>query len=146
MADATGHTQQAGTTARVDEAVIQAAIAALDKTYSPYSNFPVGCAVRDELGQIHVGVNVENAAYPVGTCAEAGAIAAMITNGGHRITVLAVAGCGEGLTTPCGACRQRIREFASGTVPVYVCGPEGLRQSFSVAELLPSSFGPANLA
>ena len=130
-----------------DEDLIKAAIAAMGRAYAPYSGFPVGAAILDEDGAIHAGANIENAAYPVGNCAEASAIAAMIMAGRKRITKIAVAGGdGELLCTPCGACRQRIREFATAETPVLVCGPEGLQQSFTLAELLPASFGPENLA
>ena len=130
-----------------DEDLIKAAIAAMGRAYAPYSGFPVGAAILDEDGAIHAGANIENAAYPVGNCAEASAIAAMIMAGRKRITKIAVAGGdGELLCTPCGACRQRIREFAAAETPVLVCGPEGLQQSFTLAELLPASFGPENLA
>ena len=130
-----------------DEDLIKAAIAAMGRAYAPYSGFPVGAAILDEDGAIHAGANIENAAYPVGNCAEASAIAAMIVAGRKHITKIAVAGGdGELLCTPCGACRQRIREFAAAEPPVLVCGPEGLQQSFTLAELLPASFGPENLA
>ena len=130
-----------------DEDLIKAAIAAMGRAYAPYSGFPVGAAILDEDEAIHAGANIENAAYPVGNCAEASAIAAMIMAGRKRITKIAVAGGdGELLCTPCGACRQRIREFAAAETPVLVCGPEGLQQSFTLAELLPASFGPENLA
>ena len=130
-----------------DEDLIKAAIAAMGRAYAPYSGFPVGAAILDEDGAIHAGANIENAAYPVGNCAEASAIAAMIMAGRKRITKIAVAGGdGELLCTPCGACRQRIREFAAAETPVLVCGPEELQQSFTLAELLPASFGPENLA
>ena len=130
-----------------DEDLINAAIAAMCRAYAPYSSFPVGAAILDEDGAIHAGANIENAAYPVGNCAEASAIAAMIMAGRKRIKKIAVAG-GDGdlLCTPCGACRQRIREFAAADTPVLICGPEGLKQSFTLAELLPASFGPENLA
>ena len=126
--------------------VIQAAIAAMPSAYAPYSNFQVGAAICDENGIIHTGVNVENAAYPQGSCAEAGAIAAMIMGAGRNITALAVAGRGDVLCTPCGGCRQRIREFAGPQTPIYICGPDGLRETFTLAELLPASFGPDNLS
>ena len=127
--------------------LVAAAIAAMARAYAPYSRFPVGAAIRDETGAIHVGANVENAAYPVGNCAEASAIAAMVMAGGTRIDDIAVAG-GDGnlLCTPCGACRQRIREFATTDTPVLVCGPDGLMRRFTLGELLPESFGPENLA
>lgn len=130
-----------------DETLVSAAIAAMDRAYAPYSKFPVGAAILDETGAIHVGANVENAAYPVGNCAEASAIAAMVMAGQSRIVKVAVAG-GDGglLCTPCGACRQRIREFAGPDTPVMVCGPDGLQRIFTLGGLLPESFGPENLA
>ena len=130
-----------------DQLLVTRAIEALASTYSPYSKYPVGCALRDENGRVHVGVNVENAAYPAGTCAEAGAIAAMVAAGGRKISAIAVSGAGEDLTTPCGACRQRIREFAPPglDLPVYICSPQGVKASFTLGKLLPESFGPENL-
>ncbi|WP_132255592.1 cytidine deaminase [Methylobacterium segetis] len=127
------------------EDLFEAASAARALAHAPYSGFAVGAALRDETGAVHAGCNVENAAYPVGTCAEAGAIAAMVAGGGRRIRAILVLGAGSTLVTPCGACRQRIREFAEGATPVHVAGPEGLRRSFSLDELLPASFGPENL-
>lgn len=126
--------------------LVAAAINAMTRAYAPYSRFSVGAAIRDETGAVHVGANVENAAYPVGNCAEASAIAAMVIAGGTRIDEIAVAG-GDGnlLCTPCGACRQRIREFATADTPVLVCGPDGLMRRFTLGELLPESFGPENL-
>jgi cytidine deaminase len=115
------------------------------KAYAPYSRFKVGAALITPDGQIFSGCNVENAAYPVGTCAEAGAIAAMIAGGGQRIAAIVVMGDGDELVTPCGGCRQRIREFASPDTPIHVAGPEGIRRSFTLDELLPFSFGPENL-
>ena len=125
---------------------IAAAIAARQAAYAPYSGFHVGAAVRGQSGAIHAGCNVENAAYPEGICAEAAAISAMVMAGERRITEIAVAGGGEQLCTPCGGCRQKIREFAADATPVLVCGPDGLRRRFTLGDLLPSSFGPDNLA
>ena len=130
-----------------EEALVKAAIAAMGRAYAPYSKFPVGAAILDQDGAIHVGANIENAAYPVGNCAEASAIAAMVMAGGTRITMIAVAG-GDGklLCTPCGACRQRIREFGDSETPILVGGPDGVQRRFTLGELLPESFGPDNLA
>ena len=128
------------------DSTIAAAIAARAAAYAPYSGFHVGAAVRGESGTIYHGCNVENAAYPEGVCAEAGAIAAMVMAGERRITEIAVAGGGDQLCTPCGGCRQKIREFGADTVPILVCGPDGLRRRFTLADLLPASFGPDNLA
>ena len=126
--------------------LVSAAIAAMGQAYAPYSDFPVGAAILDEDGRIHSGANVENAAYPVGNCAEASAIAAMVMAGRGRITAIAVAG-GDGkmLCTPCGACRQRIREFAAPDTPVLISGPDGLQRRCTLEDLLPESFGPENL-
>jgi cytidine deaminase len=115
------------------------------KAYAPYSRFKVGAAVRGESGAIYTGCNVENAAYPVGTCAEAGALAALVAAGERRIAEILIVGDGEGPVTPCGACRQRIREFADADVCIHVAGPEGVRRTFTLDELLPLAFGPDNL-
>lgn len=126
--------------------LIDAALAARLKAHAPYSNFPVGAAVRDEYGNVHGGCNVENAAYPQGWCAEPSAISAMIVGGGRRITEVAVVGGGEGLVTPCGGCRQKIREFAAGDVKIHVCGEGGeVKHTFTLDELLPAAFGPEHL-
>ena len=129
----------------MSDALIAAAINAMPLAYAPYSQFQVGAAIEDENGHIHTGVNVENAAYPVGSCAEAGAIAAMIGAGGRKITRIAVAGRGDLLCTPCGGCRQRIREFAAADMDIFICDEQGLLKRFTLAELLPHSFGPDNL-
>jgi len=127
------------------QALVQEAIAIRDRAHAPYSNFQVGAAVLDERGQISIGVNVENAAYPNGICAETAAIAAMVASGGRRIVAIAVVGGGDALCTPCGGCRQRIREFATPETPVALAGLEGLREVMALADLLPASFGPENL-
>ena len=127
--------------------LIAAAKAARLKAYAPYSKFLVGAALRDEKGHIHSGCNIENAAYPQGWCAETSAITAMIMSGAHSIVEVAVIGGGDLLCTPCGGCRQKIREFAKGDVKIHVCGEDGkVKQTFTLDELLPSSFGPENLA
>jgi cytidine deaminase len=123
-----------------------AAKAAQANAYAPYSRFKVGAALRSERGAIHAGCNVENAAYPQGSCAEAGAIAAMALAGGRRIAEILVIGDGDALCTPCGGCRQRIREFADASTRVHIAGPEGVRRTFTLGELLPESFGPEHLA
>ena len=125
--------------------LIEAAIAAMAKAYAPYSNFPVGAAVRGANGSIFAGCNVENAAYPQGCCAEASAISAMVMGGETRVVEVAVAGKGDALVTPCGGCRQRLREFAADDLVVHICGPKGLRRTVTLGELLPLSFGPDNL-
>lgn len=125
--------------------LVAAAVAAMSNAYCPYSNFPVGAAVLCDSGAIHSGSNVENSAYPQGWCAETSAIAAMVAAGDRRIEAVAVAGTGDALCTPCGGCRQKLREFAGATTPVHVCGPDGVRRTFTLGELLPEAFGPDNL-
>ena len=127
------------------EALFAAAKAAYDNAYAPYSKFSVGAALLTPEGEIFSGCNVENAAYPQGACAEAGAIAEMAKAGRRRIAEMLVIGGGAGLCTPCGGCRQRIREFAASDAPIHIAGPEGVRGRFTLAELLPKSFGPENL-
>ena len=128
------------------DALFEAASLARSRAHAPYSGFPVGAAVLSETGTVHAGCNVESAAYPEGNCAETAAIAAMVAAGGRRIRAVLVVGGGDGLVTPCGGCRQRIREFAEPGTPIHVAGPEGVRRSFTLEELLPFSFGPDNLA
>jgi cytidine deaminase len=127
------------------EALFDAAREAFANAYAPYSKFPVGAAVLTPDGEIYSGGNVENAAYPQGWCAETSAIAAMARAGRRQIAAVMVVGGGAGLCTPCGGCRQRIREFARPDTPIHVAGPEGVRASFTLAQLLPESFGPENL-
>lgn len=124
----------------------QAAAGARLNAYAPYSKFHVGAAMRDENGIIHSGCNVENAAYPQGTCAEAGALSALAMSGARKIMEMAVAGAGPVLVTPCGGCRQKIREFAGPDVKIHICDDHGtVRRTFTLEELFPASFGPDNL-
>jgi len=126
-----------------DEELLERARAARDTAYCPYSGFRVGAAIVDENGKIHIGCNVENAAWPLGSCAEAGAIAAMVAAGGKRIVTIAIAGgIGEQThaCTPCGACRQRIHEFADAATRILVKDDDEQWRSFTIADLLPSSF------
>ena len=129
----------------MSETLIKAAITAMGKAYAPYSGFAVGAAIMDENGGVHSGANIENAAYPQGCCAEASAISALIMAGGRQIRQIAVAGRGEILCTPCGGCRQKIREFGTAETQILICDETGLRQSFTLDGLLPYSFGPDNL-
>jgi cytidine deaminase len=125
--------------------LLDAALATQANAYAPYSKFPVGAALRTPSGAVFVGCNVENAAFPQGTCAEAGAIAAMVAAGEQAIEVILTVCDGDALSTPCGGCRQKIREFATPDTVIHVAGPEGVRVTYTMDELLPDSFGPANL-
>jgi cytidine deaminase len=125
-----------------DHALFAAAEAVRVRAHVPYSHFQVGAAILADDGNIYAGCNVENAAYPLGNCAEASAIAAMIGGGGKRIIRIFVTGPGEVPVTPCGGCRQRIREFAELSTPVICLGVEGEPLATTLGELLPHSFGP----
>jgi cytidine deaminase len=125
--------------------LFEAARAVQANAHVPYSGFRVGAAVLTRSGRVFAGCNVENAAYPQGVCAEAGAISAMVAAGERQIEVVVTVCEGEALSTCCGGCRQKIREFATASTRVYACGPEGVRRAYSMAELLPDSFGPENL-
>jgi cytidine deaminase len=115
------------------------------RAYAPYSNFHVGAVVKGANGKLYGGCNVENAAYPVGNCAEASAIAAMVGDGETRIVEALVMGPEGDLCTPCGACRQRLREFAAPDLPIHLADPTGIKQTITLGELLPMSFGPSHL-
>lgn len=129
-----------------DEALIEAARRIRERAYAPYSRFAVGAALRDETGRIHVGCNVENAAFPQSVCAEAGAISALIAAGGTRITGVAVLGGRLRPATPCGGCRQKLREFAADEVPVACASEDGTLLETTMRALLPLSFGPEDLS
>jgi len=127
----------------VDEKeLIDAALAVRRNAYCRYSNYRVGAALQDDQGRLHVGCNVENAAYPEGTCAEANAIAAMIAAGGNSIRTIVVAGGHDEIEdcTPCGGCRQKIAEFADADTRVVLLRPGGHTRAFPIDELLPRSF------
>ena len=127
--------------------LLAAALAARQHAYAPYSGYVVGAALRDAAGTIHAAANVENAAYPQGQCAEASAIGVMIAAGGRRIAeALVVADASRGVPTPCGGCRQRLREFMPLDAPVHLAGvEEGVMRSVTLGDLLPMSFGPEYL-
>ena len=125
-----------------DDDLINAAKDARAKAYCHYSGYSVGAAIIDDQGRLHVGCNVENAAYPLGNCAEAAAIAAMVLEGGRRIVRIAVAGGSGDVApcTPCGGCRQRIQEFADENTVIIAMDDSRDWQHYSIAELLPAGF------
>jgi cytidine deaminase len=122
--------------------LFDAACLVRNKAHAPYSQFRVGAALRSEHDQIFIGCNVENAAYPSGTCAEEAAISAMVAGGGRIIAEVVIVANSSSLITPCGACRQRIREFASPQTRIHCANLERVQHSFSINDLLPHSFGP----
>ena len=116
-----------------------------ENAHAPYSQFKVGAAFLTENDSIISGCNVENAAYPQSQCAEASAIGNLISNGFTKIKEVVVIGSGNLLCSPCGGCRQRLREFASLDTPIHMCSNEGHLKTSTLEELLPDSFGPENL-
>ena len=123
----------------------QAARAVRENAYVPYSRFKVGAALRTPSGAVHVGCNVENVAYPEGTCAEAGAIAAMVAAGETEIAEVYVIADSAHPVPPCGGCRQKLAEFARGDVKVTLATLDGAELATTVADLLPGAFGVAHM-
>ena len=125
--------------------LVAAARAARERAYAPYSRFAVGAALLDEQGRVHAGCNIENAAYPQGQCAEATAIGHLVLAGGTRILAAAVVGVADQPVTPCGGCRQRLREFGADDLPVWTADLQRITARFTLGQLLPASFGPEHL-
>ncbi|KPN64642.1 cytidine deaminase [Aliiroseovarius crassostreae] len=120
--------------------LLKAATKVRENAYAPYSNFKVGAALRTTSGDIYTGCNVENVAYPEGTCAEAGAIAAMCAAGEREIAEVLVIADAPLPVTPCGGCRQKLAEFARGDVQITMTTTEGNSMAMSMADLLPGAF------
>lgn len=129
----------------VEKQLYEKATSIRKKAYAPYSRFKVGASILSDVG-IHIGANVENASYGCTSCAEASAISDMIKEGGTSIRLICVSGDADGPVTPCGNCRQRIREFATKDTEVHMVNGKGELQMISTLEtLLPYSFGPESL-
>ena len=126
-------------------ALKQAALKIRENAYAPYSGFQVGVALRSSSGEVYTGVNVENAAYPEGTCAEAGAIARMIAAGDRKIIAVYVVADGAEPVPPCGGCRQKLAEFSAPDVPVTMATISGIEKTLTVAQLLPGAFTPEHM-
>lgn len=133
----------AGEWDRVARDLVQAASDARTRAYAPYSNYPVGAALLTRAGAVYTGGNVENAAYPLTTCAERSAVAAAVAAGERDFVAIAVVTADGG--SPCGACRQILREFSGGDLRVLIATPDGSVREHTLADLLPDSFGPENL-
>ena len=125
--------------------LLKTAQAVRENAYAPYSKFQVGAAILGVDGNIYVGCNVENAAYPEGQCAEASAISAMVAGGCLEIAQICIVKKGGGRVAPCGGCRQKINEFADTDMPIFVQGKDDELQSYTLGELLPIAFGKTNL-
>ncbi|MGE4610411.1 MAG: cytidine deaminase [Paracoccaceae bacterium] len=125
--------------------LLTTAIAVREKAYAPYSKFHVGAAIRSASGKIYAGCNVENVAYPEGTCAEAGAIAAMIADGETEIAEILVVAGGPVKVSPCGGCRQKISEFSQASTIVFMADMSGDIEETTIADLLPAGFDKDHL-
>lgn len=119
----------------------KAALTVRENAYAPYSNFKVGAAIRSQSGKVFAGCNVENVAYPEGTCAEAGAIAAMVAAGETRLTEVFVVADSRHPVSPCGGCRQKLAEFGTGDVVVTMANLDGATEQMTLADLMPGAFG-----
>ena len=120
--------------------LLDLAKSASEKAYAPYSNFRVGACILSYSDSYYIGCNVENISYPVSTCAETGAISAMIAGGDKKIKEILIYANSKELISPCGACRQRIAEFADENTIIRLANNEGIKKTFTIAELLPHSF------
>ena len=126
-------------------AMLDLARRALANAYAPYSRFRVGACLRAAGGRLYAGCNVENASYPVTQCAEATAIGAMVAAGERQVVEVVIVTEGMEPCPPCGRCRQQLAEFAGPDARIHLCGPEGVRLTTTLGELLPMGFGPASL-
>ena len=122
------------------EQLFKLAFDARKLAYAPYSSFKVGAAILSDKDNFYVGNNVENVSYPVGTCAEAGAIAAMVAHGDKKIKEILIIADGKNVITPCGACLQRIKEFATKKTIVHLANLKAIQKSYLISELLPHAF------
>ena len=120
--------------------LFRAASEAMRQAHIPYSHFPVGAAIRAESGRVFAGCNIENASFPEGWCAETSAIAHMVMAGERRILEVAVVAERMPRITPCGGCRQRLREFGTAATLVYLCDASGIVESVTLGDLLPKAF------
>ena len=125
--------------------LFEAARAVRENAHCPYSNYAVGAAVRTVSGELYTGCNVENAAYPLGNCAEASALATMVAAGERSAVEVVVVTSGPTPGTPCGGCRQRIREFATPETVVHAATADGSFVTMTIQQMLPMSFGPEDL-
>jgi cytidine deaminase len=123
----------------------EAALAVRERAYAPYSRFRVGAAIRGASGAVYPGCNVENVAYPEGTCAEAGAIAAMVAAGETAIAEVYVVADSPVPVSPCGGCRQKLAEFGAGDVPVTMGNLDGAETATTLGALLPGAFDAAQM-
>ena len=125
--------------------LLKAARMVRENAHAPYSGFKVGAALRSKSGRIHTGCNVENVAYPEGTCAEAGAIAAMVAAGDSALSEITIIADSPTPVSPCGGCRQKLAEFGKGDVTVTMATTGGVEQVTTIADLLPGAFDAGHM-
>jgi cytidine deaminase len=125
--------------------MIALAAAARENAHAPYSNFKVGACLRGESGRLFAGCNVENASYPESQCAEATALGSLVSAGDKRVLECVVMAEGDDTVMPCGGCCQRLGEFAAPDAKIHLCDGKGVRRTVTLCELLPLTFGRANL-
>ncbi len=130
----------------IKDQLLQQADFARKNAYAPYSNFQVGAAVYAAGGKIYASCNVENVSFPCGTCAEAGAIAAMVSDGERIIKAILIVSDSLNLVYPCGACLQRIAEFAAPETPIYLASPDGIQREYCLKDLIPHNFKASELS
>ncbi|MBN1684561.1 MAG: cytidine deaminase [Gammaproteobacteria bacterium] len=121
------------------------AYTAMKKAYMPYSKFSVGACVKDENGNLYTGCNVENVSYSLTLCAEAVALGNLVVHGGKRITEVVIVASSDTIISPCGACRQRFREFCAPGVKIHMFNQKGNHKMRTIGELLPESFDTENM-
>jgi len=121
-------------------ALFEAARTAMRNAYAPYSKFPVGAAILTDSGRVFAGANMENASYPEGWCAEVSAIAHMVMAGERKIAEVAVIAEKMPRVTPCGGCRQRLKEFGAADTLVHLCDATGVVETVKLGDLLPRAF------
>ena len=120
--------------------LLNLAIDVMKNAYVPYSNFRVGVSIKSSNNKFYVGCNVENAAYPLGACAETGAISAMVAGGCRYIAEILVVSEGTRLIVPCGGCRQKLLEFSNSETRILLATGSSVKKILSIDELLPLSF------
>jgi cytidine deaminase len=120
--------------------LFDAAWSAMQKTHSPYSNYPVGAALRTGDGRIYSGCNIEVASYPEGWCAETTMLAHYVMGGRGEITEICVVAKNAAGCTPCGGCRQRLAEFAGPKTRLYLCDSSGIIEALTLGDIFPRGF------
>lgn len=133
------------THSELENRLFNLALAARSNAYAPYSGFSVGAALESTSGNFYSGANVENVSYPIGTCAEESAVAAMINGGDRQIRRILIVAGGDNLIAPCGACLQRIKEFAAPDITIYLAAPGGIQKILKLEDLLPFGFSNEEL-